>query len=253
MVEQATKGPSALDYDAWHCGACGDWPPRMVNRRTSAQLICESCGASSPVFSGEDAEDRARQAWRAMPPQLPDHQAQPGPCARLAPPRPTGPDGREVLELLAKMLVGGGYRVPVAGRSTVRNLGSSDIAGALGYMPRALERQVVTAVATRGEAQPVGRMARGAYSHIAAALRGMDRPPLDLALPADRWRLRLVIHDAALELVYPERRRPYGELAKAAKMRKDRYLVAFRVASSVFATALHHGRGEFVRRLFRDF
>ncbi|UXB33761.1 hypothetical protein [Stenotrophomonas sp. PAMC25021] len=59
--------------------------------------------------------------------------------------RGAAPDGfddegnGDVLELLSRLLVGGSYRMPVEGRSALAPLGSSDIAGAVGYMRNPLE------------------------------------------------------------------------------------------------------------------
>lgn len=86
---------------------------------------------------------------------------------------------------------------------------------------------------------------------VIRAVRDQRPVPLDLHAPADRWRLRIAIYDAAFELVHPERRRPYGELAKAAKMRKEAYIVVHRCATSVLQEALSEGRTEFKKRLQR--
>lgn len=70
------------------------------------------------------------------------------------------------------------------------------------------------------------------------------RPP-DLGKPADRWRLRLVIYDAAHELIWPERRQPFAGLAKSAKMCKENYIKAHKCASVVLQGALYGGRKGF--------
>ncbi|GEM_PF-1002944 len=74
--------------------------------------------------------------------------------------------------------------------------------------------------------------------------------PLDLGKPADRWRLRLVIYDAAHELVWPERRQSFAGLAKSAKMRKGNYIKGHKFASAVLQEALHGGRTGFRKALW---
>ncbi|WP_313033446.1 hypothetical protein [Stenotrophomonas acidaminiphila] len=164
---------------------------------------------------------------------------------------PWADEGRDPLELLARLLVNGSYRVPTEGRSTLPALGSSDIAAAVGYMPDALEKHVALGVATRVPPAAVARLSVLAYRRVAAAVRLARPRPLDLSAPADRWRLRLVIYDAAHELIYPESARPYGELAKLAKTRKAAYIAAHRITTAVLQEALCDGRREFHRRLFK--
>lgn len=159
---------------------------------------------------------------------------------------------RDPLELLARLLVGGSYRVPVEGRSTLAPLGSSDIAGAVAYMQDPLEKHTALAVATRMGPQAVARLTLMAYRSVAQAVRVARPRPLDLSVPADRWRLRLVIYDAAHELVWPERRQPYAALAKAARMRKGSYILAHKCATSVLQGALNGGRIGFKRALWRS-
>lgn len=159
-------------------------------------------------------------------------------------------DARDPLELIARMLVGSSYRVPVEGRSTVAPLVSADIAGALAYMGDELQRETALAVAMRAEHAHVARLSAIAYRRIATRIRHMEPPALDLHKPSDRWRLRLVIFDAAQELVWPERRRPMDEAAKAARMRRSSYARALRVATAVLQEALSDGRRAFAGKLF---
>lgn len=159
-------------------------------------------------------------------------------------------DARDPLELIARMLVGGSYRVPVEGRSTVAPLGAADIAGAVAFMGDKLQRATALAVAMRAERAQIARLSVLAYRQVGSHVRRLRPQPLDLRDPADRWRLRLVVFDATHELVWPERRRSFGELAKAAKMRKGTYLRVYSVVSSVLHEALNEGRRTFRGRLF---
>lgn len=160
-------------------------------------------------------------------------------------------DDRDALELLARMLVGGGYRVPVEGRSTLPALSSGDIAGAVAYMRDPLRKAVVLAVATRAGEAEIGRMAALAYQPVCEHIREQCPGLLNLSDPCDRWRLRLVIRDAATGLVWPERKQSCSQLARASKMRKAVYLDAHACAIAVLQAALSDGRREFAKRLFR--
>lgn len=160
-------------------------------------------------------------------------------------------DPRDALELMARLLVSGGYRIPTEGRGTGTPMRASDIAGAVGLMADSqLAKQTALAVATRADAVATARITRLAYREVIIAVRKQVPRPLNLKEGADRHRLRLVTFDAAHELIWPERRRPYGLLAKDAKMRKAAYIAVHKCATSVLQQALNEGRSEFERRLF---
>lgn len=164
---------------------------------------------------------------------------------------PYANDPRDALELIARVLVGGSYRVPTEGRSTRPTLQSADIAAAVGMMDDGLAASTAVAVATRSASPAaVAQITWQAYWRVARLVRRQRPRPLELRLPADRWRLRLVTYDAAIELIWPERRRPYADLAKSAKMRKSTYMQVHRCASSELHAALNDGRREFRKRLF---
>ncbi|MCI2243261.1 hypothetical protein L3067_01380 [Xanthomonas sp. PPL568] len=159
-------------------------------------------------------------------------------------------DDRDALELLARMLVGGGYRVPVAGRGTKGTLTSGDIAGALAMMRDSEEKAAAYAVATRADGVPIAELASQFFAAVEHHLQRAKVSALTLSDPADRWRLRMVIHAAAEELVWPERKQPHAVLAKQAKMRRSNYTVVHKVATQALQSALNGGRREFARRLF---
>lgn len=161
-------------------------------------------------------------------------------------------DPRDVLELMARLLVGGSYKVRVEGRSTRPVLGSADIAGAVGYMADGLEKHTALAVATRGSPRQIASLSRMAYRQVVRAVKGLRPRPLDLGKPADRWKLRIVVYDAAFELVYPERKRRWADLAKEAKMRRTSYVEVHKAATAILQGALNAGRTDFKRRLFQD-
>ncbi|HIE1099855.1 hypothetical protein [Stenotrophomonas maltophilia] len=252
-------GPRRAIFDSSasvQCGRCGAAPTGLFPR--GAQIQCCSCGASSAVFVGQDpagALAAALDAWCHRAPVLPpaaDDSA--GPRRRGAAPDGFDDEGKgkgDVLELLSRLLVGGGYRMPVEGRSTLAPLGSSDIAGAVGYMRNPLEKHTALAVATRMGPAAIARLSLAAYRQVAKEVRAMRPRPLDLGKPADRWRLRLVIYDAAHELVWPERRQPFAGLAKSAKMRKGNYIKTHKCASAVLQEALHGSRKGFRKALWR--
>lgn len=147
----------------------------------------------------------------------------------------------EPLELLARMLVTGGYSIPCEGRGTGPRLQVEDIAGAVAMMGRGLPQVVVQAVATRGHARSATNMVDAALDHLLVQVQAQDL-----------HRVRLVLQHAAEALIWPERRQPQGELARAAKMRRQDYGALRRAADAVLAEALQAGRAEFVSRLWRD-
>lgn len=161
---------------------------------------------------------------------------------------------RDSLELLARMVVGGGYRQPVEGRASVPGLQAVDIAGAVGFMgtPNALARDTAVAVAVRADERHVARLVASAYRQVVRTVRNLRPAPLDLDKPEDRWRLRIVIYDAAHDLVWPTKRVPFAQLAKDAKMRKASYMAVHRCASAVFGEALDSGRSGFKRALWGE-
>lgn len=56
---------------------------------------------------------------------------------------------RDPLELIARMLVGGSFREPSNGRSSIQPLTSADIAAAIGLMRDPVAKQAAVAVALR--------------------------------------------------------------------------------------------------------
>lgn len=159
-------------------------------------------------------------------------------------------DPRDPLELLGRFLVSSSYRVPVEGTGTKAGLQAIDVAGAVGYMEDPLASSVAVAVATRAEKRELARVAAAAYRRVARTLRMLRPQPLKLSSPADRWRLRMVIYDATTELVWPERRRPKRDLAKATKMRLATYCDVHKVATAELQAALNEGREDFSARLW---
>lgn len=242
-----------------NCGAAGALRFRIPYRvRDEAgvaqpwyQVACGGCEARAPFALPSKAE--AALLWNRAPPSLPAPRPR-DVMAELASAPPAAP-GRQLegdlLELLARLLVASSYKVPVEGRGTKPGMQAADIAGALGMMSDPLRREVAVAVAQREPAmRSAPRIVRLAYERIAYVIQ-MRRPaPLDLQKPEDCHRLRLVIYDAATELVWPEKKQPAGVLAKAAKMRKVNYLRAHRVATAELQAVLNEGRREFGARLF---
>lgn len=159
-------------------------------------------------------------------------------------------DERDALELMARFLVSGGYRVPVAGTGTKPGLLCTDIAGAVGYMRDPLAREVALAVAMRADRRMVAAVSGRAYRRLCSAVRHMRPPVLSLRLAADRWRMRMIVHDAMTELVDPEARRPYRELAKDTKMRASNYTRVHQTVTAELQQLMNEARAEFQLRLF---
>lgn len=239
------------------CGNCGSDEVRMRARgsassRRTAQVVCARCSAQSELCVGADAEAQAAKAWGNK------HHAPPAPPAtrvvrdRIPVPEPTLQ--RDPLELIARMLVGGSFREPSDGRSSMPPLTSADIAGAVGMMGNSLAKQIVLAVALRGQGvslPALGRsLARRVMRQIQWQRRSGVKPALRMDDPADRWRMRLVLQVALNELVWPEGKIAAQDAAKAAKMRKADYLRVYGIAVSTLRQALEEGRKEFCGRLF---
>lgn len=239
------------------CGNCGSDEVRMRARgsassRRTAQVVCARCSAQSELCVGADAEDQAAKAWGHK------HHAPPTPPAvgvlrgRMPMPEPTLQ--RDPLELIARMLVGGSFREPSNGRSSIQPLTSADIAGAVGLMRDPVAKQAAVAVALRGQGVSLASLGRALARRVMRQIQWDRRhgpgPVLRMDDPADRWRMRLVLQDAVNDLVWPERRVAAQVAAKAAKMRKADYLRVYGIAAAALGKALEDGRREFSARVF---
>lgn len=238
------------------CGNCGSAHVRRRVRasrssRCSAQIVCSDCGARSELFLGSSAEQDAVAAWTRRPCHV-----EPAAAGVV---RPAGGNlekdlQRDPLELIARMLVGGSFRLPADGRGSAQPLTSADVAGAVGMMRDPVAKQAVLAVARRGEGASLVALGRAAarrmMRQVSQERRAGARAALRLDDPADRWRMRLVLQDAVNDLVWPEARAAAQDAAKAVKMRKADYLWVYSVATSTLRQALEDGRQEFKVRLF---
>ncbi|NYF36325.1 hypothetical protein [Stenotrophomonas sp. JAI102] len=104
------------------CGNCGSDEVRMRARgssgsRRTAQVVCARCSARGELHVGADAEERACRAWTHRPVYMPVPTAVRVVQNRVPVPEPTLE--RDPLELIARMLVGGSFREPSDGRSTM--------------------------------------------------------------------------------------------------------------------------------------
>ncbi len=245
--------------DLTPCGNCGSDDVRMRARgsagsRRTAQVVCARCSARGELHVGADAEEGARRAWTHRPIYMPA----PAPArvvhGRVPVPVPEPTLERDPLELIARMLVGGSFREPSDGRSTMPPLTSADIAGAVGMMRDSVAKQAVLAVALRGQGvslSSLGRsLARRVMRQIQWQRRSGAKPALRIDDPADRWRMRLVLQDAVNNLVWPEGKIAAQDAAKAAKMRKGDYLRVYGIATATLRQALEDGRKEFSGRVF---
>ncbi|QBR46114.1 hypothetical protein [Stenotrophomonas indicatrix] len=239
------------------CGNCGSDEVRMRMRgssgsRCTAQVICASCSARGELCVGADAESQAARAWGHKP-HVPTAPPAVG-VVRGRMPMPAPTLQRDPLELIARMLVGGSFREPSNGRSSIQPLTSADIAGAVGLMRDPVAKQAAVAVALRGQGVSLSTLGRTLAKRVMRQIEWERRNGAELALrmdePADRWRMRLVLQDAVNDLVWPERRVAAQEAAKAAKMRKSAYLRVYGIASSALSQALEDARAEFSARLF---
>ncbi len=248
---------AASAVDLKPCGNCGCDDVRMRARgsagsRRIAQVVCARCSAQSELCVGADAEAQAAKAWGHKP-----HVPPAPPEARMMRDRMPVPEPtlqRDPLELIARMLVGGSFREPSDGRSTMQPLTSADVSGAVGLMRDPVAKQAVVAVALRGQGVSLASLGRSLTRRVMRQIQWERRngsgPALRMDEPADRWRMRLVLQDAVNDLVWPERKVTAQEAAKAAKMRKGAYLKVYSIAASTLRQALEDGRKEFKVRLF---
>lgn len=250
----AVAAPAA---DLTPCGNCGSDEVRMrlrgsVSSRRIAQVVCARCSAQSELCVGADAEAKAAKAWGHK------HHAPPAPPAarvvrdRVPVPEPTLQ--RDPLELIARMLVGGSFREPSNGRSSIQPLTAADISGAVGMMRDSMGKQVVMAVALRGQGVSLSSLGRSLARRVMRQIQwqrsSSAKPALRMDDPADRWRMRLVLQDAMNDLVWPEGKIAAKDAAKAAKMRKGDYLRVYGIAAATLRQALEDGRSEFSARVF---
>lgn len=245
--------------DLTPCGNCGSDDVRMRVRgsagsRRTAQVVCARCSAHGGLHVGADAEELARRSWANRPVYMPAPTAVRVVQGRVPVPEPELELERDPLELIARMLVGGSFREPSDGRSTMPPLTSADIAGAVGMMRDSVAKQAVLAVALRGQGvslSSLGRsLARRVMRQIQWQRRNGTKPALRMDDPADRWRMRLVLQDAVNDLVWPEGKIAAQDAAKAAKMRKGDYLRVYGIAAATLRQALEDGRKEFSGRVF---
>lgn len=258
------------DIERLSCAWCGFRPheglhPALVARAGLSPFLnvgksgktwmgCPECGTRTPAYRDDEGVlgiDMALQAWRRGLLLKPGHTRRRSISARSIRAARGQDAGDNVLETLARMLAPSSYRVPNEGRSTRPGMQMTDVAAALGMMRDPLAREVALSVVTRVELHGVARLSLRATPRVARAVR-MQRPvPLDLTKPANRWRLRLVTFDAAYELVWPEHRRAYRDLARDAKMRKHTYTVVHRCATHTLQDALNSAREDLRYRLSR--
>ncbi|WP_285315265.1 hypothetical protein [Stenotrophomonas maltophilia] len=248
---------AAAAADLTPCGNCGSDEVRMrvrgsASSRRTAQVVCARCSAQSELYVGADAEAQADKAWGHKPHVPPAPPAVGLVRGRMPMPEPTLQ--RDPLELIARMLVGGSFREPSNGRSTMQPLTAADISGAVGMMRDSVAKQAVLAVALRGQGvslSSLGRsLARRVMRQIQWQRRSDAKPVLRMDDPADRWRMRLVLQDAVNDLVWPEGKIPAQQAAKAVKMRKGDYLRVYGIAAATLRQALDDGRKEFSGRVF---
>lgn len=251
-----TSYSAAAESALLPCGDCGSDDVRVKERHGkagtgAAYVRCNSCNAAGPLCFGRGARTQAVEAWARRPAVRP----RAGTDSPRAPAR--GPNagerdrGRDPLELIARMVVSGSYRIPTEGRSTTAPLSAADVAGAVGMMQDPVAKQTVLAVALRAEGPQLLQLGRTALRRVLRQyLHAGERAPLQMDSPADRWRARLVLQDAVHDLVWPEKRRSSQDAARAVKMRKGAYLAAYRIAAATLQQALEDGRLQFRARLF---
>lgn len=159
-------------------------------------------------------------------------------------------DRPEPIEIMSRLLVGSSYRVPVAGTGTKPGLQAIDIAAGAGLVRARLGREIALTVASRPDPLALARLVNRAYRRCTRAAMLMRPRALKLDQDAHKWRLRLVIYDAAHELAYPLQRQPYRALAKAAKMRAHDYARLHKTVTAELQQLMNEACREFGYRLW---
>ncbi|MDR1076381.1 MAG: hypothetical protein LBL59_08840 [Xanthomonadaceae bacterium] len=206
---------------------------------------------SAGVLSSEAVSDGAALAQSRQPEEPMTVRSRKPSGAQGVDPAGLWSTDRDALELLARMLVSGGYRVPVAGRGTVVPLSGSDVAGAVGLMSDPVAEGVAIAVATQAAPAATSKLVTLAMAQVERDSPGLERMELELGGVADR-RLRLIVHDALCDLVYPQQQSTLKNRARATKLRRSTYSRVYAAAKMVLDGALIEGRREFGWRLFGD-
>jgi hypothetical protein len=244
------------DPDLLGCGNCGSKDVARWTYRSGRQKAgCIACGAETPAIPDTEGNptavtQRVIALWNRRVPTKGRAKTR---AVRLAPVRRgTSSDEptRDPIELIAKTLVSSSYRVPVEGRGSKPGLQMTDVAAAIGMMRNRLAREVALAVVQRVEEGRIAQLVGMARRRVLLQVLAQRPQPLNMMSPADRHRLRIVIFDAALELVWPERRQPFAARARAAKMRKHSYMVVHKCATSALQEALNEARRELNVNLF---
>ncbi len=143
-------------------------------------------------------------------------------------------DPFDPLELLARLGGRCAQRLPTGG-GRGQPLTDADIDAALGMMPNTFAADLAMAVATRDHTC-VAALTQAAFESAIQCLRASRVLGLDMDAGQNRHRVRMVLADAVLWLIYPEARVPEKVAARRVKMRHGTYVEMLR-----YVDALLHG------------
>lgn len=153
------------------------------------------------------------------------------------------------LEVVSRLSIPSAYRTPGWGRSTgVPEIGPSERAGAVGYVPEKLEADVALAVATQcALAWP--RIARMAHEPLRRHLSSLRITSHMVAGPKAA-RAQLVLHDAFFDLTLLRRARDHATAARRVRMRRVHYVDLHREITSWLLMLAQNGARSAVERLY---
>jgi hypothetical protein len=154
-------------------------------------------------------------------------------------------DPRGPLELISALAGQTTYRVPAQIRETPH---PTDIAGALGMVEHRLGALIAQVVATRNEGM-IGAVVRQSYRPVLRAVSASHRGTVRPSALADRWRIRIVLYDVTVDLMFPERQMTLGDAAMRAKMRKSGYMHLYKVVRGVLCTQMDEALSEFGKKM----
>ncbi len=158
-------------------------------------------------------------------------------------------NGRDGLEVLARLAGGTSFKLPSAGRATrLSTLGTDDIAHALGFLRDPLEQRMVLAITCQTAAEwPAVQEA--AYDRLTADLRG-NLKTRHLLEDGKQFRVRLVLHEAFHDLALVRSRPTWEQGAKRVRMNRRDYQDLYCFVRAFLETVAGAGAHKACRVLF---
>ena len=167
------------------------------------------------------------------------------------PPKKVAPfvdNGREALEVLARLAGGTTFKDPGIGRASRVSLGTDDVAHALGRVKDPLEQRLALAMAcqTAAEWPAIQELA---HEPLLRDLQGSMKTRALVAGPR-RFRARMVLHIVFHDLALLRPARPWAEGARVLRMRRQDYQTLYEATRGFIVTRAGAAAHEACRFLF---